>query len=1090
MRSLRFRVTAITVVAILTTVAFVLFASFSIIQAQADRNSAEMMNLIDQDTGKSLEKYTEDIEQSVDMIANIAAGTLDSVTLVRNGAAGSAARIASQTPEQAARLDTYMSEYCDGIQRIAATIANHAHGVVSYYYCINPKISATEHGFYYSNMGKTGFAERKPLQVQSPDEGDWYRTAVERGRPSWIGPYNEPTLDGMWICSYVVPIYEAGTLIGVIGMDTPADVLVDQVRAIQVYDTGFASLLDEQGRVIYHPELPYGSELELSVGSDVFQQADSGNELIRYTTHGQERLMSFTTLSNGMKLAIVAPASEVNATSMQLITFVLPVTLFIMVLFAVISLLIMRVVTDPLRRLTAASQKLASGDYDVALDYKGNDEIGSLTTAFQRMRDQIKENIEDLNRRVLTDDLTGLPNQRHFFDLAETERKRLLASGEQPVMLYFNLMGMKHFNRQYGFDEGDKLICALADVLRRHFGEQNTSRFAQDHFAVVTTEDHLEERVREILRECRTMNEGKTVPVSVGVYPDSLEAVSASVACDRAKHACDRRKGSYISGLRRYNEEMLKEVDLARYAIEHIDQALSEHWIQVYFQPIVRAANGRVCDEEALSRWIDPTRGFLSPADFIPALERAGLIYKLDLYILEQVLAKMQLLKERGLTVVSQSINLSRSDFESCDIVEEIRQRVDAAGIERSMISVEITESIIGRDFGFMKMQIDRFQKLGFPVWMDDFGSGYSSLDVLQSIPFDLIKFDMSFMRKLDEGENGKVILTQMMQMANALGVDTICEGVETEAQRQFLLEIGCSKLQGYLFCKPVSLDQLLERYEKGEQIGFENPAESEYYETIGRLNLYDLSVVTNEDDSSIQNIFDTLPVAVIEVKGSGVHLVRSNRSFREFSARFFGTDVPESITDFEAKFLELESPLTNALRECSETGTRAIFDDKMPDGSIAHSIVRRVGTNPVTGATAVVLAGLSIADPDEGTTYASIARALARDYYNIYYVDLDTGQFIEYRSPIGGENLVKERRGSRFFEETVEVTRYRMYEGDREAFLATFTRDNVVRALDERGVFTATYRLVDTGEPMRVNMKITRLEPGSNRVIIGVSID
>ncbi len=167
------------------------------------------------------------------------------------------------------------------------------------------------------------------------------------------------------------------------------------------------------------------------------------------------------------------------------------------------------------------------------------------------------------------------------------------------------------------------------------------------------------------------------------------------------------------------------------------------------------------------------------------------------------------------------SINLSRSDFDMCDIVEEVRRRVDDSGLPRNIITIEITESAIGSDFDFMKQEIARFQQLGFPVWMDDFGSGYSSLDVLQSIKFDLIKFDMIFMKKLDDGESGKIVLSELMRMATSLGVDTVCEGVETKEQQRFLQEIGCSKLQGYYYTKPIPLESILERYEKGIQIGY-----------------------------------------------------------------------------------------------------------------------------------------------------------------------------------------------------------------------------------------------------------------------------
>jgi len=263
----------------------------------------------------------------------------------------------------------------------------------------------------------------------------------------------------------------------------------------------------------------------------------------------------------------------------------------------------------------------------------------------------------------------------------------------------------------------------------------------------------------------------------------------------------------FYTFLQSYNQKQREAEKKRLYLLENIDRAIAEGWIQVYYQPIVSSENEKVCDEEALARWLDPVEGFLSPADFISALEEAGLVYKLDLFVLEQVVKKMRDRMNAGLEVVPQSINLSRSDFESCDIVEEIRKRVDEAGIARNLISVEITEGIIGTNFEFMKEQITSFQKLGFKVWMDDFGSGYSSLNVLHSISFDLIKFDQSFTKKLTDGERGRIILRDMMKMAESLHVDTICEGVETREQAVFLKEIGCSKQQGYYYGKPHPLE-------------------------------------------------------------------------------------------------------------------------------------------------------------------------------------------------------------------------------------------------------------------------------------------
>ena len=168
------------------------------------------------------------------------------------------------------------------------------------------------------------------------------------------------------------------------------------------------------------------------------------------------------------------------------------------------------------------------------------------------------------------------------------------------------------------------------------------------------------------------------------------------------------------------------------------------------------------------------------------------------------------------------SLNLSRVDFDTCDIVEEVTRRVDAAGIPRDALTIEVTESIIGRDFEFMKDQIERFQSLGFKVWMDDFGSGYSALDVLEDIHFDLIKFDMHFIQRFDEGEKSKTILRDLLKMTCDLGLETITEGVETPEQAAFLKNAGCTKLQGFYFSRPIPYEEILERHNNGTWIGYE----------------------------------------------------------------------------------------------------------------------------------------------------------------------------------------------------------------------------------------------------------------------------
>lgn len=682
------------------------------------------------------------------------------------------------------------------------------------------------------------------------------------------------------------------------------------------------------------------------------------------------------------------------------------------------------------------------------------------------------------------DYLTGLPGMAYFFELAETARDRYVKNSKEPVFLYINLRGMKFFNSKNSFAAGNRLLREFSGILSSIFDNQNCCHIGADRFAAFTTGDGLEEKLRCFLESSQRMNGGNSLPVHIGIYSNGMEPVPVSTACDRAKYACEAIKNSLSSAFHYYNPSLADAAEKRLYILSNLDRAIREQWITVYYQPIVRAVSGKVCDEEALARWIDPELGFLSPSDFIPYLEDSGMIYKLDLYMLERVLEKMKVQKEEGIPIVPHSINLSRSDFDACNIVEEVRQRVDASGLDRHMLTIEITESTLGSDFDFMKEQVRRFQDLGFPVWMDDFGSGYASLDALQSIKFNLLKFDMSFMKKLDEGESGKIVLTELMRMANSLGMDTICEGVEKEEQLKFLYEIGCSKIQGYYFSKPIPLEEILERNRTGRQIGYENPEQSGYFDTIGRLNLYDLSVM-NKGEGELQNTFNTIPMGLVEVNGSTTRFVRSNASYRHFIKRFFRFDLSfegSSFAPYDNSFM------VNVVKTCCERGIPSFYDEQMPDGSVVHSFARRVNTDPVTGSIAVVIAVLSITAPDEGTTYADIARALAADYYNIYYVDLDTDRFIEYTSPIGGEELAMERHGERFFEAVQKDTMTRIYKEDREAFLAGFSKQKIVEELNRQGVYTTTYRILDNGFPMYVNMKITRME-GGNRIILGVSI-
>jgi diguanylate cyclase (GGDEF)-like protein len=604
-------------------------------------------------------------------------------------------------------------------------------------------------------------------------------------------------------------------------------------------------------------------------------------------------------------------------------------------------------------------QKLAiiwyadEGKYDPSLEFKNEQVIQNLINIFIQ---------KDKLRIYQFDYLTGLPTVAHFFNLIETfYLKNTLAYNETPVVLFLDLNGTKYFNAKYGFAEGDKLIKAFARLLTSTFGNDCCCRFGLDRFCVYTTGEDIEKRLWKFFDACENINDGKTLPVRVGIYTFKDKNTEFSMACDCAKMACDSIKGLYVSRFVYFDNLMFEQAEKEKYILDHIDEAIEKEWIQVYYQPIVRAANGRVCDEEALSRWIDPEKGFLNPEDFISVLEDAKVIYKLDLFVTEKILKKMKKQADNGLYVVPVSVNLSRSDFESCDIVQEIYNRTKAANIEPEKLTIEITESIIGKDYDYMKSQIKRFQSLGYKVWMDDFGSGYSSLEILHDFQFDLIKFDMKFMQEFQKSEKSKILLSGLMRTVINLGIDTVCEGVENKKQVDFLKEIGCTKLQGFYYCKPIPLIEVFERYEKGIQIGFENPQESDYYSTLGKLNLYDLSAVTCNYGNIPDNIFNSFPMAIVEFENNIFRIIRGNSSYRKFIVEHFSYSPEKGEADFENKIDENAKLFKEAIAACKKQKEPLIIDEKFTDGCTVHLYLRQIAKNPITNVTAIVLVVLGI---------------------------------------------------------------------------------------------------------------------------------
>ena len=370
---------------------------------------------------------------------------------------------------------------------------------------------------------------------------------------------------------------------------------------------------------------------------------------------------------------------------------------------------------------------------------------------------------------------------------------------------------------------------------------------------------------------------------------------------------------------------MLENPEL--YIAQNFEKALTEGHICAFFQPVVRTISRKLCSFEALARWIDPVEGIIGPDIFIPVLENSRKIHLLDRHIIRFVCARIRREIDAGKSPVPVSINLSRLDFTLCNIYKEVDEAVSRYKIPHDMLNIEITESVMASEEASMLTAVNSFRADGYQVWMDDFGSGYSSLNALKDFSFDELKLDMRFLSSFSE--RSRRIMTSVIQMAKEIDIHTLAEGVETEEQFRYLRDIGCEKVQGYYFGRPMQYDDAMAHLRE-QDIVPEEPGERAYYDEIGRLNfLSAVPFMTNEDRAALTSArqLNSIPLALAEGREDGFAILFYNSAFEE-TARSTGVSggfLSEELLNVRQPYSKLPTRLINLM-----DSTRVVGDGRM----------------------------------------------------------------------------------------------------------------------------------------------------------------
>ena len=339
-------------------------------------------------------------------------------------------------------------------------------------------------------------------------------------------------------------------------------------------------------------------------------------------------------------------------------------------------------------------------------------------------------------------------------------------------------------------------------------------------------------------------------------------------------------------GIRSYTHSKKEKRNLARLELEkhiesHIEEAIAEKQVKVYLQPNVRGLTQRVCGAEALSRWIDPKYGMIYPGDFISVLEKTLKIHLLDLYVFREICKNLGERLERKETVFPISLNFSRLDFNIGDFLDQLESIVEQYHVPKNLLHIEVTESVVMHNEGYMKYVVKKLHELGYQVWMDDFGSGYSSLNLLKEFEFDTFKIDMRFLS--DMGKKSLIIIYSILYMAKEIGIHTVAEGVETEEQFRFLKHAGCERMQGYYFGRPEPMENWLS--DLIEKNGVESRKEDYLFDQVGLVNIISPTpfVLDRLDDSPKIYGFETvIPIAICSETGGKICHLNFTEPYRD----------------------------------------------------------------------------------------------------------------------------------------------------------------------------------------------------------------
>lgn len=494
-----------------------------------EQDATKIMSLICAEKTQQINALLSRIEQSVNTLAVYSITNLESVDRLKND------------PD-------YIDAYTKRLESVAVNAASNTEGALAVYVRFNPQFTPPTSGLFWSKTSLDGsFHQLTPTDFSgfSPSDVErvgWYYIPVKNGKPTWMAPYFNKNINVKMI-SFVIPLYMNHQTVGVVGMDIDFSVITNIVKDTQVYENGYAFLTDASGTIMYHHNFEMGTPLAiidpvLRPLAAELQNLTSGSSLYPYAWKDKEKKMAFRSLSNGMRLAITSPVSEIDSSKNDLIMQISLAVIVIVIISVVLTVFMTRRLVRPLRELNEAAKKIAAGDLSVTLTHETKDEVGTLAESFQQTVVHLQKYISYINGLAYRDSLTGVKNKTAYLEAAARFEEQMRLGRPEFAVVVLDINGLKRVNDSFGHDFGDMLIINACRIICKSFQHSPVFRVGGDEFVVILENvdyesyhqllDNLEANIAEANKNGRA-DTHISIARGIAVYDSETDLVFANV---------------------------------------------------------------------------------------------------------------------------------------------------------------------------------------------------------------------------------------------------------------------------------------------------------------------------------------------------------------------------------------------------------------------------------------------------------------------------------------------------------------------------------------------------------------------------------